>query len=81
MKISDLKTVAKLMIKYYTIQNVKEFQMRYCASMWLILLQNCRRLKLKGRKNCLYKYIKNVSPYIRHFFRTFKDDFSLLNSF
>ena len=31
MKISDTKSAATILTRYYTIQNCKDFQMKYCA--------------------------------------------------
>ena len=41
-KISELKTAATLLTILF--KNCEEFQMRYCASMWLNRLQNCRNV-------------------------------------
>ena len=43
MEISDLKSAATLLTRYYTIQNCEDFQMRYCASIWLKKMQKWER--------------------------------------
>ena len=49
--ITDLENAATLLIDTIPLKNCEEFQMRYCALLWLKGLQNYQRFKKKDEKS------------------------------
>ena len=65
MEISDLKSAAKLLPRYYTIKDCEDFQVTYCALMWLKGMQNCRQeVKVGGPKKLPYTCEARLFHYI-----------------